>query len=225
MQNSVLIKSSIGKKLLMALTGLFLITFLVVHAGINSMIWFNDGGETFSHWGHFMGTNLIIRTMEIVLIIGFLVHIIDGLLLWKQNRDARPVKYAYSNPAANSKWYSRSMGLLGTLILIFLVIHTAHFWIPNRLSQGISNWEHGEIDLYGKMVEIFQNPLIVLVYVAGCFSLFWHLLHGFKSAFQSLGLNNVKYNKAIEIAGTAFAIIVPLVFALMPISFYFHLVH
>ncbi len=222
MQNSVLIKSSIGKKLLMALTGLFLIVFLVVHAGINSMIWFNDGGETFSHWGHFMGTNLIIRTMEIVLVAGFLVHIVDGLMLWKQNRNARPVKYAYSNPAANSNWYSRSMGLLGTLILIFLVIHTSHFWIPNRANQFATG---EELNLFQMMQFEFSEWYTVVIYVAGCFSLFWHLLHGFKSAFQSLGLNHIKYNKAIEIAGIAFAIIVPIIFALMPISFYFNWIH
>ncbi len=204
----------------MALTGLFLISFLVIHASINSMIWFNDGGETFKHWGHFMGTNPIIRFLEIGLIAGFLVHIIDGLLLWKANHNARPVKYAYNKPGDNSKWYSRSMGLLGTLLLLFLVIHTAHFWIPNRLSQGISNWEHGEIDLYAKMIEVFTNPFIVLIYILGCVSLFWHLLHGFKSAFQSLGLNHTKYNQLISIVGTAFSIIVPLLFALMPISFY-----
>ena len=218
MQNSVLIKSSIGKKLLMALTGLFLIVFLVVHAGINSMIWFNDGGETFGHWAHFMGTNLIIRTMEIVLVAGFLVHIVDGLMLWKQNRDARPVKYAYSNPAANSKWYSRSMGLLGTLILIFLVIHTSHFWIPNRANQFATG---EELNLFQLMQFEFSEWYTVVIYLAGCFSLFWHLLHGFKSTFQSLGLNNVKYNKAIEIAGTAFAVVVPFIFAMMPISMHF----
>lgn len=222
MVNSVLFKSSIGKKLLMALTGLFLITFLVVHAGINSMIWFNDGGETFSHWAHFMGTNLIIRVMEIVLVIGFIVHIVDGLMLWKQNRDARPVKYAYSNPAANSKWYSRSMGLLGTLILIFLIIHTSNFWIPNRASQFATG---EELNLFEMMQIEFSEWYMVVFYVAGCFSLFWHLLHGFKSAFQSLGLNNVKYNQAIEIAGIAFSIIVPFAFAMMPISMFFKLVH
>lgn len=220
MENSVFFKSSVGKKVLMALTGLFLITFLVVHCTINAMIFYNDGGATFSHWGHFMGTNPIIRAMEIVLIAGFLVHIVDGLLLWKQNRDARPVKYSYSVAPVKSKWYSRSMGLLGTLLLIFLVIHTAHFWIPNRVSQGLTNWEHGEIDLYDKMLVVFQNPVVVLTYLFGCVSLFWHLLHGFKSAFQSLGLNNVKYNQAIEIAGTAFSIVVPFIFALMPISIY-----
>lgn len=215
-----LLTSSLGKKILMALTGLFLITFLIIHCTINAMIFYNDGGATFSHWGHFMGTNPIIRTLEIGLVIGFLVHIIDGLLLWKQNRSARPVKYSYTKHPKKSKWYSRSMGLLGTLILIFLVIHTSHFWIPNRLSQGISNWEHGEIDLYGKMLVIFQNPVVVIIYLLGCFSLFWHLLHGFQSAFQSLGLNHMKYNKAIAFIGTAFSIVVPFIFALMPIAIY-----
>lgn len=216
-----LFTSSLGKKVIMSLTGLFLISFLVIHCSINAMIFYNDKGATFSHWGHFMGTNPIIRTMEIGLVIGFLLHIIDGFMLWAQNRKARPVKYAKVAHLHKSKWYSRSMGLLGTLILIFLVIHTAHFWIPNRVSQGISNWEHGEIDLYAKMLVVFQEPWIVIVYVLGCFSLFWHLLHGFRSAFQTLGLNHIKYNGVISFLGTAFAIIVPVIFALMPIAIYF----
>lgn len=215
-----LFTSSIGKKIIMSLTGLFLITFLIIHCTINAMIFLNDGGATFTHWGHFMGTNPLIRTLEIGLVIGFLLHIIDGFVLVAQNRKARPVKYSKVAHPHKSKWYSRSMGLLGTLILIFLIIHTAHFWIPNRVSQGISNWEHGEIDLYGKMLLVFQNPWVVLIYVLGCFSLFWHLLHGFKSAFQSLGLNHVKYNGVISFVGTAFAIIVPIIFALMPIAMY-----
>lgn len=201
----------------MSLTGLFLITFLIIHATINSMIWFNDGGVTFSHWGHFMGTNPIIRTLEIGLVIGFLVHIADGLMLWYQNHNARPVKYAYNKSSANSKWYSRSMGLLGTLILIFLVIHTSHFWIPNRSNQFATG---EELNLYQMMLDIFQNPVVVVIYVAGCFSLFWHLLHGFKSAFQSLGLNHVKYNQTIEVAGIAFSVVVPFLFAMMPISIF-----
>src|SRR6185436_9444054 len=118
-----LVTSSLGKKLIMALTGLFLISFLVIHCAINAMIFLNDGGKTFSHWGHFMGTNPIIRTLEIGLVIGFLLHIIQGLLLWKQNSAARPVKYAVVTPPGNSKWYSRSMTLLGTIILLFLIMH------------------------------------------------------------------------------------------------------
>jgi succinate dehydrogenase / fumarate reductase cytochrome b subunit len=217
-----LFTSSLGKKVLMALTGLFLITFLIIHCAINAMIFYNDGGVTFSHYGHFMGTNPIIRTLEIVLIIGFLLHIIDGLLVWKQNRSSRPVKYSYTKHPEKSKWYSRSMGLLGTLILIFLVIHTSHFWIPNRTNQFI---EGEELPLYQMMLEIFQNPVVVIIYVLGCFSLFWHLLHGFKSAFQSLGLNHVKYNGAIEFVGVAFSIVVPILFASMPIAMYFGFVY
>jgi succinate dehydrogenase / fumarate reductase cytochrome b subunit len=219
--SSYLFKSSIGKKALMAITGLFLITFLIVHVGINSMIFLNDGGATFSHWAHFMGTNPIIRTLEIGLVAGFLIHIIDGLLLWKQNHDARPHKYAVTHARANSTWYSRSMGILGSLLLIFLIIHCAHFWIPNRANQFLTG---EEIDLFVEMKTVFQNPLVVAIYVGGCVSLFWHLLHGFKSAFQTLGLNHVKYNGLIEKSGIIFSIVVPTLFAAMPIAFYFKLI-
>ena len=213
-----LLSSTLGKKVIMSLTGLFLISFLVIHCTINAMIFLNDGGETFSHWGHFMGTNPIIRTLEIGLVIGFLLHIFQGLRLWKQNSAARPVKYAVVTPPANSKWYSRSMTLLGTLILLFLILHTSHFWIPNRTNQFV---EGEELPLYQMMLEIFQNPLIVIFYVLGCISLLWHLFHGFASAFQSLGLNHQKYNGLISYVGIAFSIVVPLIFALMPIAIYF----
>lgn len=216
------ITSSIGKKILMALTGLFLISFLVVHCAINAMIFYNDGGVTFTHWAHFMGTNPVIRTLEIVLIAGFLIHIIQGLLLWRKNRAARPVQYAYSKSKDNSTWYSRSMTLLGTLILLFLVVHTSSFWIPNRTNQFL---EGEELPLYQMMLEKFQHPVLVIIYLFGCISLFWHLLHGFESAFQSLGLNHTKYNKAIVFVSTAFSVIVPIIFAMMPLSIYFHLIN
>ena len=212
-----LVTSSIGKKLVMALTGLFLISFLIIHCTINAMIFLNDGGETFSHWGHFMGTNPIIRTLEIGLVLGFLIHIIQGLKLWKENYSARPVKYAYTKSPVTTTWYSKSMGLLGTIILLFLILHTSHFWIPNRTNQFV---EGEELPLYKMMLEIFANPLVVLFYVIGCFSLFWHLLHGFWSAFQTLGCNHMKYNGVISFLGVAFSIIVPLIFALMPIAIY-----
>lgn len=202
----------------MALTGLFLISFLVIHCTINAMIFLNDGGKTFSHWGHFMGTNPIIRTLEIGLVIGFLLHIIQGLRLWRHNSAARPIGYATVTPPPNSKWYSRSMTLLGTIILLFLIMHTSHFWIPNRTNQFV---EGEELPLYQMMLEIFQSPLVVIFYLIGCVSLLWHLLHGFASAFQSLGLNHQKYNGVISFVGIAFSIIVPVIFALMPIAIYF----
>jgi succinate dehydrogenase / fumarate reductase cytochrome b subunit len=216
---SDLITSSIGKKLLMALTGLFLISFLVVHCTINALIFINDDGETFTHWAHFMGTNPVIRTLEIVLILGFLVHIVQAFILWWQNRRARPIAYAYTDRSKNVTWYSKSMTLLGTLILLFLVVHTSSFWIPNRTSQFTTG---EELPLYRMMLEKFQSPVLVAIYLFGCVSLFWHLLHGFKSAFQSLGLKHLKYNGAISVTGIAFSIIVSVIFALMPLSIYFH---
>src|SRR5690606_23274191 len=116
---SVFLTSSIGKKVVMGATGLFLISFLVIHAYINAMIFYNDNGATFLSYAHFMGTNLIIRTMEIGLAAGILAHIIQGLTLWAQNKAKRPVKYHAHGSGMNTDWYSRSMGLLGTLNLIF----------------------------------------------------------------------------------------------------------
>lgn len=207
--------SSIWKKVIMGLTGLFLITFLVIHCTINALIFVDDGGKMFGHAAHFMGSNPIIRIMEIGLVLGFLVHIADGLMLWYQNRKARPSRYKVSKASANSPWYSRSMGLLGTLLLMFLILHTADFWIPNRASQFATG---EELDLFDKMKIRFSELWVVIVYVAGCVSLFWHLLHGFKSAFQSLGLNHSRYNGIIRITGTLFSIICPFIFAMMPVA-------
>jgi succinate dehydrogenase / fumarate reductase, cytochrome b subunit len=213
------LSSSIGKKLLVALTGLFLISFLIVHCSINALIFLNDGGVTFTHWAHFMGTNPVIRTIEIVLILGFLIHIIQTLILWRQNRKARPVGYASTRSAGKVTWYSNSMTLLGTLILFFLIIHTSAFWIPNRTNQFLTG---EELNLYAMMLVKFQSPVLVVIYVLGCISLFWHLLHGFGSAFQSLGLNHLKYNKLISVVGVVFSVVVSVVFAMMPLSIYFH---
>lgn len=214
--------SSLAKKYWMALTGLFLISFLVVHATVNAMIFFNDGGVTFNTWAHFFGTNLLIRTMEIVLFLGLIAHIVDGLMLWSQNRAARPVKYAMEKGGANRTWYSASMGILGSLILLFLIVHLWHFWVKSRHIVGSLEPYGvdaiGQENLFGLMVLTFQDPLVVVIYVLGCFSLFWHLLHGFRSAFQSLGLNHKRYNGLIAAVGTGFSIIVPALFALMPIS-------
>jgi len=213
-----LFTSSIGKKITMALTGLFLISFLLVHMSINALIFYNDGGEIFTIGAHFMATNIIIRTIEIFLVLGFIIHIIQGLWIWKQNRDARPVQYAYATVTPNVTWYSRSMALLGTLLLLFLVVHTSNFWIPNRVNQ----FKFGEeLPLYEMMIEKFQNPIEVVIYVFGCFTLFWHLFHGFKSALTSLGISHPKWNPTLAFLGNSFSIVVPLVLVMMPISIYF----
>lgn len=221
----------------MGLTGFFLITFLIVHCGINAMIFFNDGGETFNHWGHFMGANLIVRTMEIGLFAFLLLHIIQGLILWAQNRNARPVKYLVNDRQANSKWYSRSMGLLGTLILIFLILHLYHFWTPSRfggmgsippLQEATLDTYNGQQvhDLYTQMQLVFQNNLlIVIVYVLGMVSLYWHLIHGFQSAFQTFGINHKRYTPLIKAMGVGYSIIICLLFALMPVAIYFNWIY
>lgn len=217
--------SSLTKKYWMALTGLFLITFLVVHAGVNAMIFYNDGGVTFNNVAHFFGTNILIRTMEIVLFLGLIAHIVDGLMLWVQNRSARPVKYAVEKGSANRTWYSASMGILGTLILLFLIVHLWHFWVKSRHIVGSLEPygldAAGQENLFALMQQTFSYGAAVVFYVLGCFSLFWHLLHGFKSAFQSLGINHKRYNPIIAACGVAFSIIVPVLFALMPVSMYF----
>jgi succinate dehydrogenase / fumarate reductase cytochrome b subunit len=213
--------SSIGQKLLMGLTGLFLISFLVVHVTLNSFIFFNDGGHMFNEGAEFMGTNPIIRTMEVVLFAGLLLHIYKGFSLWMQNNKARPVKYAVQNGQANSTWYSRSMGILGTLLLMFLIIHIRHFWYISRLTDQITG---GHKTLYQEMQEVFTHLWVVILYVLAMVSLAYHLMHGFQSAFQTLGLNHRKYTPLIKAVGFWFSIIVPILFALMPIAMHFNII-
>ena len=222
--------SSVGKKLIMALTGISLILFLVVHAGLNACIWANDGGEMFNKAAHFMGSTVVIRILEIGLFAFFFLHIIQGYVLTAKNNTRRPVKYAVNYGNKGSKWYSRSMGLLGTLLLLFLIMHIYHFWTPSRLGgiasiqplEPVTYMDGKEIhNLYAEMLKVFQgNILVVVLYVLGCISLGYHLLHGFQSAFRTLGVHNKRYIVLLNGLGAAFSIIVPLVFAMMPVSMY-----
>lgn len=216
-----LLNTSIGRKFAMGITGLFLISFLIVHCTINALIFVNDGGHLFNEAAEFMATNILIRTMEIVLFVGIIWHIVEALILTMRNQKARPVKYAVTNGNANSKWYSRWMGLLGTLILMFLIIHLRHFWVVSRFTDHITS---GEETLFDEMKEVFANPLVVFFYVAAMLSLAYHLMHGFQSAFQSLGLNHKAYTPLIKTIGFWFSIIVPLLFAAMPVAIYMGLI-
>jgi len=220
-KSSSMFKSSLGKKLVMGITGLFLISFLMVHCFLNSLIFLNDGGETFNLGAEFMAKNWIIRAMEIVLFGGLLWHIIQAAILTRENKKARPVAYAVSNPSANSKWYSRSMGLLGTILLIFLIIHLRHFWVVSRFTDEITS---GRETLFNEMKEVFSQLWVVILYCLAMVSLGYHLLHGFKSAFQTLGWNHVKYNSIIEKTGMIFSIVLPVLFAAMPIAIYMGLI-
>lgn len=214
------LQSSLGKKLIMGLTGLFLITFLVIHATLNSFIFCNDGGLLFNEGAKFMAENPLIRAMEYVLFLGLILHVLQAFLLMRQNNNARPVKYAVNNGNANSKWYSRSMGLLGTLLLIFLIIHLANFWVKSRFTGLPGEDANGNENLYIVMIQAFSNLWLVVFYVLAQVSLAYHLMHGFQSAFQTLGLNHPKYTPVIKSLGFWFSIIISIVFAAMPIAVY-----
>lgn len=216
--------SSIGKKVVMGLTGLFLISFLLVHCFLNSLIFFNDGGLTFNEGGHFMATNWIIRAVEILLFVGLIMHIWQAFMLTMENRKARPVGYDQYQGSANSSWYSRSMGLLGTLLLIFLIVHLANFWVKSRFTGLPGEDANGNENLYAVMQETFKITWVIILYVIGMISLAYHLLHGFQSAFQTLGLNHKKYTPLIKKIGICFSIIIPLIFAAMPLSMHFGLI-
>ena len=226
---SQLFTSSIGKKIVMSVTGLFLISFLVVHVGVNACIFKDvfvpdDNGDMFNRAADFMGRTVVVRIMEYVLFAGFLIHIIQGLVVEFENRSKRKMGYAVPMGNRGSKWYSRSMGLLGTILLIFLIIHWSHFWVPSRFTHAglepmiLSNQRLSH-DMFSLMKETFSHWWVVVLYVVGCISLAWHLMHGFQSAFRTIGLHNKKYLKLVNAFGIGFSVIVPLVFALMPLSF------
>ncbi len=209
--------SSIGKKFTVALTGLFLILFLIIHAGVNAAIFLNDGGVTYNEFARFMSHNWILRFLEVGLFVAFFIHIIQALIVWRQNKIARPVAYHTNKPQKNSTWYSRTMGLMGTLILLFLVIHISHFFVGTKVALYSGDQPH---NLYNEMKEVFSNPYVVLIYMIGLVALFWHLMHGFQSAFQTLGINHKRYTPIIKGLGMVYTVIIILLFALMPISMY-----
>ena len=223
MKWSEIFTSSVGKKWVMGITGIFLILFLIVHVGLNACIWAMDCGVMFNKAAHFMGSNAVPRILEVGLFAGFLAHMLQGWMLELQNRSKRKQGYAISMGNNGSKWYSRSMGILGTLLFLFLVMHINHFWVPSRITglepMMIEGKEYH--NLYGEMLKVFQGNLtVVVLYSLGCISLFWHLLHGFQSAFRTLGVTNARYLALIQSTGAAFSLIVSTAFALMPISMY-----
>ncbi len=212
--------SSIGKKFIMSLTGIFLISFLVVHVGINACIWAGDDGQMFNLASHFMATTIVIRIIEVGLFAGLLLHIVQGLVLEVQNRSRRKTGYAVPMGNRGSKWYSRSMGLLGTLLLFFLIMHLSHFWVPSRFTELPTVEYNGKevANQYAEIIRIFQDKVVVVLYVLGCLSLMYHLLHGFQSAFRTLGVPNGKYITLLKGFGFGFAVIVSVAFAMMPVS-------
>lgn len=238
--------SSIGKKLLMALTGLFLIIFLIVHLMGNLQLFYNDGGYAFNKYSVFMTSNPLIKTISYLLYLSIVAHAVISLILTIRNRSSRPQRYASGSSGATSIWSSRNMGVLGTIVLIFLVVHMQNFWyqyhwgdIPYAKYEQKANGEIGKTtldasgitkaeqheegvykDLYVVVDKSFEEWWIVAIYVISMGGLAFHLSHGFQSAFQTLGLNHSKYTPFIKKLGLVFSIVVPTAFAALPIYFF-----
>jgi succinate dehydrogenase / fumarate reductase, cytochrome b subunit len=213
--------STIGRKLLMALTGLFLILFLVVHLIGNLQLLHNDGGRAFNVYAQFMTSNPLIKVVSYVNYFFILLHIFIAIVLSVRNRRARGVGYAVGNNT--STWTSRNMGILGTLVFVFLVIHLRGFWAEMHWGTTIQwvDYDGTKVkDLYTIVNDAYKMPVYVIVYILSMIAVAFHLYHGFGSAFQTLGLNHIKYNGLIKFVGVAFSIIVPALFALIPIMMY-----
>ncbi len=226
MAKSAILKSSLAKKYWMALTGLFLCVFLLGHLAGNLQLLMDPAvaQEQFNAYAKFMTSNLAVKILSYLTYISIIFHAVDGLLLTIQNRKARPKSYEFNASGETAIWTSRYMGVLGTLMLAFIVTHMAHFWREMHwelettflLSDGTP-----VKDLYSEVTEAFQNPLYVLLYVISMFPIGLHLSHGFSSAFQSLGLNHKKYNGIIKNIGLGYSILIPALFALIPLYVYF----
>jgi succinate dehydrogenase / fumarate reductase cytochrome b subunit len=209
----------------MSLTGLFLITFLIIHLAGNLQLLAGDKGEAFNTYAYFMTHNPLIKTISYGLYFFIILHTIQGLALAVYNRKAKVRRYEVKT-LANGSWASKNMALLGTLILAFLLIHMGDFWLKMKLDQleymEVAAFDHPVKDLYSRVAIAFQEWWIVLIYVIGQIVLGFHLIHGFSSAFQSLGLRHKKYTPLIKAIGVIYSILIPLGFAIIPIIMYFN---
>jgi succinate dehydrogenase / fumarate reductase, cytochrome b subunit len=219
------LKSSIGKKFFMSITGFFLMSFLVVHLSMNMLLIFDDSGELFNIGANFMGTNPIIKIIEPVLAIGFILHILYGIYTWFDNFRARPVKYQKVNQSQASSWSSRNMIILGALIVIFLGLHLMNFWWKIKFSgdPALASVMVGGEEMenaYALVSGLFKTSLAYdLLYIAGAVFLGLHLTHGFWSAFQTIGWNNDIWRKRLEVVATIFAYVIAIGFSIIPLYF------
>ena len=223
------LKSSIGRKIAMALSAFFLMFFILQHFAINVLSVFNP--DAFNEVSHFMGTNPLLQfVLQPILIFGVVFHFVMGFVLEFKNRASRSVSYAVNNGNANSTWMSRNMIYSGGFILVFLVIHFIDFWIPELnvkylvgdtsglLADG-SDYRYFE-ELQHKFVPLWR----VILYCIGFIFLALHLLHGFNSAFQSIGGNN-KYTNSLKNVGKAYAVLIPLGFIVIALFHFFNNSH
>ena len=216
--------SSIGRKVAMALSAFFLMFFLIIHLTVNLTSLFSQ--EVFNEFSHFMGTNPLIQfALQPVLILGVVFHFVMGFILEYRNIRAIGVSYAKNKGRENSTWMSRNMIYSGLVILAFLVLHFIDFWLPElntKYIQGdMSGLHNGELRYYHELQEKFLSPVRVGAYVVAFVLLALHLLHGFTSAFQSMGVTAGRKKFLINV-GVAYSVIIPLGFIIIALFHHFN---
>ena len=216
MSNSASKPSSVGRKILMALSGFFLMIFLLQHFVINLSSVFSK--DVFNSWSEFMGTNPIVQFgLQPVLFAGIIYHFVMGIKLEIMNNSKRSTKYAMNKASANSSWVSRNMIVTGLMILAFIGLHMVDFFVPSISAHYVT---HEHLDSYEMVALKFTNIIYVAIYLVAFIFLALHLLHGFKSAFQSVGASHPKWNKLINKFAQLYAIGIPLGYAAIAIYFY-----
>jgi succinate dehydrogenase / fumarate reductase cytochrome b subunit len=214
------LSSSIARKVAMALSALFLIFFLLIHISVNITSLFSE--NVFNKLSHFMGTNPFIQfLLQPVLVLGVVFHFVMGFVLELKNKASRNVKYVKYNGSANASWMSRNMIYSGLVILAFIVLHFIDFWFPEMNYKYIEFNPSDATRYYAELHHKFENPLRVGAYVVAFVFLMLHLLHGFQSAFQSIGFNN-KYTKCVKTLGNLYAIVIPLGFIIIALYHHFN---
>jgi len=229
MSKGSFLNASIGRKFLMSLTGLFLVMFIFVHLALNLLLIFDDSGELFNIGAHFMATNPLIKIMEPVLALGFIIHIIWSLIITLKNMQARPVGYAKTKQSINSKWASRNMLILGGLILVFLGIHLFNFFWKMKftgdpLLTEVTVMQAGVPvvmeNAYALVAGLFKSSILYsIVHILGGCLLGLHLSHGFWSAFQTIGLSNDIWRKRLYCLANIVGVIFAIGFSVIPLYF------
>ncbi|MFD1630439.1 succinate dehydrogenase cytochrome b subunit [Pseudopedobacter beijingensis] len=213
--------TTLSRKMIMGLTGLFLCFFLTIHLLGNLQLFLpaEEARIQFNWYSHLLSGNALIKLVSYILYLSIIIHVVDSIIITSKNKKAS-TPYQYDKRKRASKWYSRNMGILGTIILIFLVIHFKNFWYVYKFGEMPLD-EQGQKDLYQIVVTTFQEGWYVVIYVIAMIALCYHLLHGISSAFRSFGLYHPKYVRWVKYIGYAFSIIVCTGFALMPIYIFF----
>lgn len=216
--------TSVAKKYWMAITGLFLILFLIVHlvGNLQLLDLSAEGRAAFNEYTVFMTTFPVVKIVSYVLYLSILWHAVEGIWLTAQNRKARGSSYKSYKPGRNSLWASRQMGLLGTIILAFIIIHMGQFWYGYKFGEMPLD-ASGQKDMAQVVISTFSDGsmavLFVLIYVVAMAAVAFHLWHGFESTFQTLGITS-KTHKVLQLVGRAYALVVSLLFAVIPVYIY-----